>query len=49
VLEGTGKGMRHIKVFKVEDVGKETIEAHVREAVASVRRSSQSSRTSQSC
>ena len=36
LLEGTGKGMRHIKIFKVEDVGEETIKAYVREAVASV-------------
>ena len=39
MLEGTGKGMRHIKIFKVEDVGEETIKAYVREAVASVQMS----------
>jgi hypothetical protein len=49
LLEGTGKGMRHIKVFKVEDVGEETVKAYVTEAIASVRRSGQSTRTSQSC
>ena len=35
LLEGTGKGMRHIKVFEVEDIGEETIRAYVREAAAS--------------
>jgi len=39
LLEGTGKQMRHIKIFKVEDVGEESIKAYVREAVASVQRS----------
>jgi hypothetical protein len=39
LLEGTGKGMRHVKVFRVEDVGEETVKAYVREAVASVQRS----------
>jgi hypothetical protein len=39
LLEGTGKGMRHIKIFKVEDVGDETIKAYVEEALASVQRS----------
>jgi len=34
LLEGTGKGMRHIKIFMVEEVSKETIEAYVREAAA---------------
>jgi hypothetical protein len=38
LLEGTGKGIRHIKIFNVEDVGEETIKAYVREAVASVQR-----------
>jgi hypothetical protein len=49
LLEGTGKGMRHIKIFKVEDVGEETIKAYVGEAVASARRPDKSTRTSQSC
>jgi hypothetical protein len=49
LLEGTGKGMRHIKISKVEDVGEETIRAYVREAVAFVRGPGQSTRTSQSC
>jgi hypothetical protein len=50
LLEGTGKGMRHIKIFKVEDVGEEIIKAYVREAVASVEKVlSQSTRTWQSC
>ena len=39
LLEGTGKGMRHIKIFKVDDVGEETIKAYVKEAVASLQRS----------
>ena len=36
LLDGTGKGIRHIKVFKVEDVGEGNIEAYVRAAVSSV-------------
>jgi hypothetical protein len=39
LLERDGQGMRHIKVFKVEDVGEDTIQAYVREAVASAKRS----------
>jgi hypothetical protein len=36
LLEGTGKGMRHIKVFRLEDVGEDTLKAYVRAAVAAV-------------
>jgi len=39
LLEGTGKGIRHIKVFTVEQVGEERIKTYVREAVASLQRS----------
>jgi hypothetical protein len=38
LLEGTGMGIRHIKVSTVEQVGEETIKAYVREAVASLQR-----------
>lgn len=38
LLEGTGKGIRHVKVFKMEDVGEGTIKAYVRAAVASVKK-----------
>jgi len=31
LLEGTGKGIRHIKMLKVEDLGEDTIKAYVRE------------------
>lgn len=39
LLEGTGKEMRHIKVFRVEDIGEDTVKAYVREAVASIQKS----------
>lgn len=41
LLEGTGKGMRHIKITRIEDVDAETIKGYVKEAVASVLKSSQ--------
>ena len=39
LLEGTGKGMRHIKITRIEDVGEETIKGYVKEAVASLKSS----------
>ncbi len=38
LLEGTGKGMRHLKVRSKEDVQPEVIQAWVREAIALNRR-----------
>jgi hypothetical protein len=40
LLEGTGKGMRHVKIFRVEDVDEDTIKGYVKEAVASIQRPS---------
>jgi hypothetical protein len=39
LLEGTGKGIRHIKIVSIEDVGEDTIRGYVREAVASALKS----------
>jgi hypothetical protein len=36
LLEGTGKGMRHIKVTRSEDVDEDTIKGYVKEAVAAI-------------
>jgi hypothetical protein len=40
LLEGTGKGIRHIKIAQVEDVGEATIKGYVKEPAASVLKSS---------
>jgi hypothetical protein len=49
LLEGTGKAIRHIKIFKIEAVGEDTIKDYVKEAVASIQKPGESSGTSHSC
>jgi hypothetical protein len=36
LLEGTGKGMRHIKVYAVDDLDEEALKEYVREATSSI-------------
>ncbi|MDA4116740.1 MAG: DUF1801 domain-containing protein [Thaumarchaeota archaeon] len=53
LIEGTGKNMRHIKIFDVDDVGEDSIKSYVIEPVAAAMKGRTSNRdatrTSHSC
>jgi hypothetical protein len=38
LIEGTGKNMRHVKIFDIDELGEDTIKSYVREAVAAAKR-----------
>jgi len=40
LLEGTWKGIRHIKIRRVDDVGEDAVKTYVKEAVASAQKPS---------
>jgi hypothetical protein len=40
LLEGTGKGIRHIKVARMQDVDEDTIQGYVKDAVAAILKTS---------